>query len=986
MDRCPARGPRYRGTTGHRREGCSEMLFFDPQDHDLLKIVNDVIGRDKGRKSFKKLLNPHLHPRGIKELAASQDLRIAHAASSLLDTIDAGAAADRLNALRSLREEVLNGTQGAMRVNAARVLVEVMKHLLRARGDDRLQLELAHDFRSATTGRPAVIRALLRRYHLLEMPEEWNQVTFDHHVHDANTKGRKTPSHLIMDAWIKGIRKLTVIHYNHITPEAADELLEAADIMGISVRIGLEFPARFHDRFAEIIWTPSDIGSSDEFLNFLSEDAVQEVLRLGREVSRYQEARVLELLNEYNTRRRFALKDKLGFEPPAADERAFRAFVGAGQASALHLAEFLHLGLAEAAAAAGAPLPISQKDLENECLAPDGARTHGAPAGDTPFLLSLTPLQLIDRLSRLPCRSRFILNLSGLDTADALELLYECRGAITGLEIFNLKDMASGQPLHSLEINELRQILNKGNVVGLKNFIMKLIRGQEESGAPPERTERLRAILRDMDTLKTMYRRAPLKSRIGSDSTGRAENTYGMGFAITHTLPPRAQREIKNPGNSFYKKIPVNIAAYRRVTWVPRPTLGPAAALLGRLPGMQSLSHEIKVDWQRNYNPTVDRHKGNIVTLGGMRESTDGGATAHAEKRPARKSWTYLNTGLKNQLKVLIGFLPAFAAFALTKDWWLLAYCGAFIWFGITGVRNVIQSVIAGRGFHKYSLLKWKDYVSWERVADSLLYTGFSVPLLDYLVKTVLLDRGMGITTATNPVALYAIMALINGLYISTHNTLRGLPRAAIIGNFFRSILSIPLAIAFNSAFGGFLVLAGTTAVDDMLQKWAAIISKFASDCVAGMIEGAADRRINVTQRLSDYQAKIGQVFSAYARLELLFPETSALEKLESPKKLLSSVRHEARDLEQVMIINALDLMYFWMYQPRSRTALLAILRDMDPEEREIFKRSHIVLTRQKEISRLFIDGLIGKNFKHGLAFYLSMSDRYLSTIRRITQ
>ena len=33
----------------------------------------------------------------------------------------------------------------------------------------------------------------LRRYHLLEMPEEWNQIAFDDHVHDANTKGRKTP-------------------------------------------------------------------------------------------------------------------------------------------------------------------------------------------------------------------------------------------------------------------------------------------------------------------------------------------------------------------------------------------------------------------------------------------------------------------------------------------------------------------------------------------------------------------------------------------------------------------------------------------------------------------------------------------------------------------------------------------------------------------------------------------------------------------------
>jgi hypothetical protein len=54
-------------------------------------------------------------------------------------------------------------------------------------------------------GQPRIVRKQLLRYHLLEMPEEWNQVTCDDHVHDVNTKGRKSSTHLIMDAWIKGI-------------------------------------------------------------------------------------------------------------------------------------------------------------------------------------------------------------------------------------------------------------------------------------------------------------------------------------------------------------------------------------------------------------------------------------------------------------------------------------------------------------------------------------------------------------------------------------------------------------------------------------------------------------------------------------------------------------------------------------------------------------------------------------------------------------
>jgi hypothetical protein len=132
-----------------------------------------------------------------------------------------------------------------------------------------------------------------------------------------------------------------------------------------------------------------------------------------------------------------------------------------------------------------------------------------------------------------------------------------------------------------------------------------------------------------------------------------------------------------------------------------------------------------------------------------------------------------------------MGFIPAFLSFYLTNSWWVLAYFGAFIWFGITGVRNIVQSVLGGGGISRSPLLRWNDYVSWVRISDSLLFTGFSVPLLDYLVKTLLLDRFMGITTATNPLALYTVMAVANGIYLSSHNLFRGLPKAAVYGNFF---------------------------------------------------------------------------------------------------------------------------------------------------------------------------------------------------------
>jgi len=247
------------------------------------------------------------------------------------------------------------------------------------------------------------------------------------------------------------------------------------------------------------------------------------------------------------------------------------------------------------------------------------------------------------------------------------------------------------------------------------------------------------------------------------------------------------------------------------------------------------------------------------------------------------------------------------------------------------------------------------------------------------------LDRYFNITIATNPVALYVFMALTNGLYISTHNAFRGLPRGAIIGNFFRSIFSIPVAIGLSAATGGILASVGIMGVNDILQKWAAIISKAASDIVAGIIEGMTDRYQNIHIRFRDYYFKLSQLFDTYFKLELLFPEIKTMELLKNPEKVTQATSEEVRDLEKIMIVHALDFLYFWMYQPRARVALRLIVQTLSPEERQIMIESQFILLQQKKISLLFVDGLVGKYFSKGLSFYLDRSQEYLDAIRKIS-
>jgi hypothetical protein len=997
-------------------------ILFDKEDHELLIIVNEVLNREESRQYIKNLLNPYLHPHGIKEMAASRELRIAYAVVDLLNSLEVGEAKDRLSALRSLRDEVLYSAGGHLRINTARVLMQIMKRLVRSRGDYHSRLELAHDFRMAASGKPGIIRDQLRRYHLLEMPEQWNQIATDDHVHDVNTKGRKAPSHLIMDAWIKGIRRLKVIYYNYVRNDAAAELLEAAEIMGIRVRIGVEFSARFRKQYVQLIWAPRGLLDTQDYLHFLEEPAVAEFTAEGKRVSKYKQRYVFSVFKEFNDRHRRTIKEYYGLDVLPLDETEFLAFVGSGQVSILHLSEFIHAKMQTAMqsriqelrdlyneADQDDRIKISNlveemNNLDSEAIVEKYLRPSSNPGvpdpnvprddPDVPDLLMLSPQELIEKLDHLHSGYSITLGLSGLKVVDVLELLYDCRGKITHLENFNLKDYSLGKDRHYQQINEFQRAINDGNVIVLKRSIRDAIKKLETSDCEDtdDRKDKLRKILSDIESFQSYYKGSRLKSRVGSDSAGRSHHLYGMGMVIKDTLPLRAQREIEKSPPGSRLRVPIHTGVYLRANYMPGKTenslLGKLYSVAVRLPGLRFIGKERLEDWEMIRDSTLIGGEGNVVSLGGIdREKTNELNLKPPERGKAgnRISWRYINSNLKNWIKVIVGFIPAFITFFLTKDWWLLAYLGAFIWFGITGLRNILQSVLGGGGLRRSPLLRWNDYVSWGRLSDSLLFTGFSVPLLDYVVKTLILDRMFGVTVGTGPVTLYFVMALVNGIYISTHNAFRGLPKGAVFGNFFRTVLSIPIAIVFNLAAGAILAGFDVTGINTILQKWAAVISKAASDCVAGLIEGMTDRYQNIRIRLRDYRSKLGHLFDTYSHMEIIFAESDVLEMLDSPEGFIHAIKEKAGDLEKIVFINALDLLYFRMYQPRAQSALKMIMKGMSAEELLIFVRTQCVLERYREISQLFVDGVVGKNFSRPLAFYLDRSKGYLDAIRNMT-
>lgn len=1043
-------------------------FFFDKDDYELLRIVKKVLSRTHKHQSMSSLMIDSMHPHGIKEMAAASGLRIAYAIAQLLGSLETGKADDRLKALRSLRDEVFLSATSFFQKNTARVLMQIMKELIRCRDNKLRQLKLAHDFRLVSSGKPRLVRSELAHYHLLEMPEEWNQFTFDDRVHDANTKGRKSATHLVMDAWIKGIRNLTVIYYNSVEPEIVEELLEAGEILDVHIRIGIEMSSRLQEKYVRITWSPHGFTDNHSFLNFLREPPIRDLMHEGKTVSLYQQKYVYQVLEAFNSRHRHDFASEYGLQTGELSREDFINSVGTGQPSLLHLAKYIHTLLypqideevrllrqsyetaslqqrREFDSRVQALNAISHEMLINRYLQPCRNPEITDPNiprdndPDVPPLLLYSPPELLDRLSALHSGSHFTLSLSNLSIQDTLELLYECKGKLTHIEAYNLKDASHGMAAGKAAggglsgeavaivnpeqtyglINALQKALNEDNVIVLKRTIRDIIwdfegtrvqlersletsrdsttanssdrQAQEiELAEMNQRKEKLLNILYNIETFHTYYKKRGLGSRVGSGSTGQSEHQYGMGLVVLDTLPPRARKEAMQEVRSNRRKcLPITARMidhrHSRSTGLESTLL---ARMLNYIPRMRRTGPTEWRDWSLEAIELHPGREGNVVTLGGLRHAgensikMDSAVTEEQIGDPLK----YMNTGLKNMLKVAVGFIPAFLTFSLTKDWWVLAYLGAFIWFGVTGMRNIIQSVLGGGGLKRSPLLQWNSFISWSRIADSLLYTGFSVPLLDFLVKSQLLDNTFGVTTSTNPVLLYSAMGLANGVYISTHNIFRGLPKNAAVGNFFRSILSIPLAILFNAIIASVLHTAMVPGVEEALQKWAAVISKLASDCVAAVIEGLADRQTNIRIRLADYKAKMALLFALFARLELLFPEEDVLEMLESPKIFMETINYEARDLEKAFIVTALDLMYFWMYQPRARKALQEIVKDMSTEEWLILYRSQRILKRYKEISQIFVDGLVGKYFSKALAFYLERYEEYLAGMAQISR
>ncbi len=246
---------------------------FDANVRSLVETLNREIAMP-----HQITFRPVSHPAGFTRIITKRRLTIAEAYVKLVSLSSSDNYEERLEALRVLMHNVKRAKNLSMPLNTARVQIALMKECVKQVDDRRRQHELMGEFSRASYGQASVIRRLLRELNLIEVPETGQALKdsglgWDDHVHDSLTEGRKSPSQLVLDAFIKGISRITVAYYDLAEVETYEEVLRAGEILGVEVKIGIEFSVGKAYERMHFMYVPPQDGSFKSLVGFFEDNA-----------------------------------------------------------------------------------------------------------------------------------------------------------------------------------------------------------------------------------------------------------------------------------------------------------------------------------------------------------------------------------------------------------------------------------------------------------------------------------------------------------------------------------------------------------------------------------------------------------------------------------------------------------------------------------------------------------------------------------------
>jgi len=789
---------------------------------------------------------PPSHPSGVNRWFKRRRISIAESYLTVVGDLDAKSSGARLEALKILADASFHSKSLDFPLNTARVQAALVKEVVKNRHNKRRQLELLYDFSISSSGQHQVIRKLCDELNVVELPENGMRLAdfdygWDEHVHDTATSGRKNATQLIIDAFIKGISRLTVAYGSAANHEAMEEAWEAGKILGVDVNIALEFSMLVgDDRFHFMALLPrftnrEEIsgffgGKSSEFRAFLEGLEKNQMKRLNA---------VGFLLEEFNTTYLKALnegwpEDKI-YRVSELTMQNLYAFIPNASINRLHLAEFFYTqykpvlldrlqllkvkrALAKREQKAGRLSKEVYKAIDDEFsllkaefreLTPDillakyfeGARIVN-------YQSIFENVQEVSRLLRAEgCKLKILHPLEhGFDKARCLVETH--RGDLDFVEIYNTQDCIGRDRKELLDFAALVNSLNrKGKEKGL----------------------------------------SPLVPVCGSDSTGRNPKIPGMGFIFAD--------KIVGKGKTAY--------------------MGRHLVLLPLVSAMIKAGGEVVGETEVNsVSPIVCLGK----ISGGMGPRAGEDLSSDSAIVPPVRALRYINPWVKNCFYTVVGYVVA--------DFFIGPYY-ALLWLGITGFRNSIADLISSRGTH---LSQWKlGSINFDNVAQSLFWTGFSVPILGFIKSNFDLVWPWTHNGILFNFVKFFFISFANGLYLAAHNTLRGFDKKVVRANFFRSVIAWPLATIFAP-------LGNLMSIPSIVQ------TKIWSDFVAGFIEGS----------------------SKYTKVLRLRHRTL--------EEIIPKVIEEKGEAKYTSV---LDLLYLFHEEPRTKTSLSVIF---EPNKKRVVK------------------------------------------------
>jgi hypothetical protein len=816
-----------------------DKLSFNDRIRDLAIILNQKVEHSGELAPFH-----NSHPGGfVREL---HKRRIGIAESYILISKQLGTSSyeKRLDALRTMVELSLHAKTVSMPLNTARVQIELMKEAVKDQGNKRRQMERIADFSIASFGQEAVIRRFLRQRRMIEVPETRLQLKeldlgWDSHVHDNLSEGRKTPSQVVVDAFIKGLSRLTLAYYDISNRDIVTEAMKAGEILGIDVTVGVEFSTGHRTRRRHFMYIPPAY-TPDEFYEFFDDNKkyLARFIEGLEENRRRRHQTVTQILDHFN---RIDLNkinegyenDRLYALPPLRIEE-LEAIVMEGQYTRIHLGELVYTRLKEVlkkrVLALKLQYEVSRQLIRRGKLTGwelEGTRHKYLAARE--YYQQLTPDEvmaaylegknIIDYDSAFPSEADILPDLKAAggsivyihplaDGINAAVSTIICNHrTIDRVELINMYDSVKRNPGDILVLTNFVRFVNNDGYEELGRFL------KDRDLACPDPAALKKAV--------EHYSQAPLVPLAGSDSTGREPHIPGMGFIRQSRIPsPSRKQFIKH-----HYRLPPPVAQMITSggTEVPKTE-------------KEAPEHQIySMGKAGQFTPNLVGDEESLDRIGPLR------------------FWRYLNPAIKKILRVCIAMVPATLQIGP-------AYMA--VWLGITFMRNVLVDLISASGL-KPSDWHTKD-VNFDFTTQSVFWTGFSVPVL------ALVKHGFDVAWPLEhegPLfewCKFFFICFANGTYISTHNRLRGFSRGVIRANFFRSVLAWPFAAVFAPA-GNFLMIPSI------------VQAKLWSDVVAGVIEGTGKFRQRMVLRKRDLGEILPRLGSAdreerlLAMLDVLF-------------------------------------------------------------------------------------------------------------------